>query len=183
VFFAATSRQGAGLSVCMKKLMLGLLAVSAFAATNVAVNIQLGVGHPIQRFHPVVVHRAPIVVGTVVYARPVVWTRVVVGAPRSARMVWEDRETFDREENWVDTGFRVRNMGRELLFRVQGRAEIDFAEVHYGNGQVQVVDFNGAALANGVFRLHDVAGRHVENVRMIARSLSPRSTITLWMAR
>ena len=167
-------------------------AVSFFAnveplSANVRVRVNLGVGHPLRRpaSRTVIVRRPAPVVGTrVVYAAPVVWTRAVVTLPPRDRMVWEDSETFRRRDDWVDTYFNVNNRGDALYFRVAGRAQVDFAEVTFENGQVQVVDFNEAPLEDGVYRLLDFQnGRRVEGVRMVARSRAPQSTITVLMRK
>lgn len=165
--------------------ILALLAVETLSA-NVRVRVNLGVGHPLRRpARTVIVRRpAPVVATRVVYAAPVVWSRAVVTLPPANRMVWEDRETFRRRDDWVDTYFNVNNTGDALYFRVSGRAQVDFAEVTFGNGQVQVVDFNEAPMEDGVYRLIDFSdGRKVEGVRMVVRSRAPQSTITMMMRK
>lgn len=166
-------------------LLVGVAAASILSA-NVRVNVNLGVGHPLRRpARTVLVRRPPPVVRTrVVYAAPVVWTRAVVTLPPRDRMVWEDSETFRRREDWVDTHYTVNNRGDALYFRVAGRAQVDFAEVTFNNGQTQVVDFNESPLEDGTYRLLDFAdGRQVEFVRMVARSRAPQSTITVLMRK
>lgn len=163
-----------------------LLVAVSMASANVRVNINLGAGHPIHRPRTVIVHRAPVVVGPrVVYAPPVMWTtRAIVALPPRERMVWEDSETLQRREDWVDTFLNVNNTGDALFLRVNGRAQVDFVEVHFRNGQVQVVDFNESELRNGVYLLLDFAnGRYVEHVRLVGRSISPRSNVTVMMKK
>lgn len=156
-------------------------------SANVRVRVNLGVGHPLRRpvNRTVIVRRpAPVVATRVVYASPVVWTRAVVTLPPRDRMVWEDSETIRRRDDWVDTYFNVNNRGEALYFRVAGRAQVDFAEVMFDNGQVQVVDFNEAPLEDGVYRLLDFQnGRKVDGVRMVARSRAPQSTLTVLMRK
>lgn len=167
-------------------LLLGGAASGILSAADVRVNINLGVGHPLRRpARTVIIRRpAPVVATRVVYVAPVVWTRAVVTLPPRHRMVWEDSETFLRREDWVDTYFRVNNTGDALYFRVAGRAQVDFAEATFRNGQVQVVDFNEAPMEDGIYRLLDFAdGRHVEGVRMVVRSRAPQSTITVLMKK
>lgn len=166
-------------------LLAGLLAATTMLA-DVRVNVNLGVGHPLHRASRTVIVRraAPVVRTRIVYAAPVVWTRAVVTLPPRDRMVWEDSETFRRREDWVDTNFTVNNRGDALYFRVVGRAQVDFAEVTFNNGQTQVVDFNEAPLENGTYRLLDFAdGRQVDHVRMVARSRAAQSTITVLMRK
>lgn len=168
----------------MKTLCLTLVSVAVLFA-GVRVNINVGVGHPIRRPRTVIVQRAPLVVGPrVVYAAPVVWAPTLVTLPPKPRMVWEDSEILDRRDDWVDVGLPVNNTGDALFLRIVGRAQVDFAEVHFGNGQVQVVDFNEAAVQQGAFRLLDFAdGRRVMTVRLVARARTPQATLTLLMKK
>lgn len=169
-----------------RQIVLVALAAASIVNANVRVNVNLGVGHPLRRpARTVIVRRpAPVVRTKVVYAAPIVWTRAVVTLPPRDRMVWEDSETFRRREDWVDTFYNVNNRGDALYFRVAGRAQVDFAEVTFNNGQTQVVDFNEAPLEDGTYRLLDFAdGRQVDYVRMVARSRAPQSTITVMMRK
>ena len=167
----------------MRLALFAILATAAVAA-NVRVNINLGVGHPINRPRTVIVHRLPVVVGRVVWAPPVVWSRAVVALPPRERLVWEDSEVLRRPEDWVDTNLPVHNSGEAVLLRVNGRAQMDFAEVHFANGQVQVVDFHEELLEPGVYRLFDFGeGRRVENVRLVARARSAEATLSVLMRR
>jgi hypothetical protein len=174
-----------------KRMILALtLAVAGglSALAEVRVNVNLGVGHPLRRpGRTVIVHRAPPAgyAARVQYAPPVVWAnRNVVNFGRRDRMIFEDRETIRRRDDWVDTYFNVNNRGEALYFRVNGRAQIDFAEVTFRNGQTQVVDFNEAPIGNGTYTLLDFRdGRQVEGVRMVARSQAPQSTIAVLMRK
>lgn len=168
----------------MNRILLALmLTASAYAA--VRVNLTLGIGHPIQRpGRTVVVRQAWVAPARVVYVAPVVWTRTVVVAPPRERLAWEAGESLERQEDWVDSSLHVGSRGNALLLRVEGRAQIDFAEVAFGNGQVQVVDFHDAVLNPGVHGLLNFQdGRRVESVRLIARSRTPRSRLTVLMAK
>ena len=99
-------------------------------------------------------------------------------------MVWEDSETITRRDDWVDTHFSVNNTGDALFLRVEGRASLDFAEVHFRDGQVQVVDFNERATEAGTFALLDFRdGRFVQGVRIVARARSPRAVLTVLMKK
>jgi len=164
-------------------LIAALLAVSALA--NVRVNVRVGVGHPIRRpARTVIVRRPAVVPARVVYAPPVVWTRTVVALPPRDRLVWEDSEVLTRQEDWVDTTLKVNARGDALYLRTEGRMQIDFAEVEFENGQVQVVDFNEAPLERGTFKLLDFKdGRKVESVRLIARARSQKARVTVLMGK
>lgn len=169
------------------RLLITTILLAATASANVRVNLNLGVGHPIRRSRTVVVWRTPVVVAPsarVVYAAPVAWTRAVVARPPSNRLVWEDSEVIQRNEDWVDSHFSVKNSGDALILNVDGRAQVDFAEVHFGNGQVQVVDFNESLLQTGTYRLMDFGdGRRVDHVRVVARARTPRAKLTVVMKK
>jgi hypothetical protein len=173
----------------MKKLtsIVLLLASLSAAQTAVRVNIRLGVGHPLVRpGRMVVVRTAPPVVvrERIVYAAPVVWAPRVVAVPVRERLVWEDSERFARSEDWVDTTLRAGQSGNRLFLRINGRAQVDFAEVHFRNGNVQVVDFRERPLDPGTYSLLDFPdGRHVEYVRLVARARSNEAKISVLMAR
>ena len=172
----------------MKTIFLTAVCASALAAADVRININLGGGHPLLRpARTVIVRRPPVVVVTetrVVYAPVVLWERVVAEPPPRHRMVWEDNETFHRNEDWVDTHFKVGNTGEGLVLRIAGRLQIDFAEVRFGHGQVQVVDFHEKELDNGTFRLLDfAAGRTVVSLRMVARARSPEANAAVLMRK
>ena len=169
------------------------LLIAAMAAlpvlADVRVAIRIGAGHPLARPGRMVIVRpvrpaAVVVRGPIVYAPAVVWTRTVVALPPRPRRLWEDSETIERREDWVDTTLNVNNRGNALYLRIDGHAHLDFAEVQFGNGQVQVVDFREGRVESGTFMLLDFAnGRHVNSVRLVAKSQSPRSTLTVLMAK
>ncbi|MBL8241742.1 MAG: hypothetical protein JNM66_30240 [Bryobacterales bacterium] len=169
-------------------LLAGLLLALPLIA-DVRVKVRVGPGHPIARPNRTVIVRpvrpaAVVVRNPVVYAAPVVWTRTVVSLPARDRLLWEDSETITRREDWVDTTLHVNNRGNALYLNIEGRAHLDFAEVLFENGQVQVVDFREGQVERGTFRLLDFAdGRAVNSVRLIARSQSPRSKLTVYLAR
>jgi hypothetical protein len=157
-----------------------MLASVLFAA-NVRVDINLGAGHPIHRPRTVVIHRAPLVVErSVVYAPPVVWSPVIVQLPPRAHWNWQDRETILRSEEWVDTNLPVHNVGQTVFLRLQGRARIDFAELHFRNGRARVVDFREALVGPGTYRLLELdRERDLESVRLVARAETPEATFSV----
>lgn len=169
--------------------MLAALALCHAVAADVRVNIRLGPGHPLRRPARIVVVRparpgAVVFTGRVVYVAPVVWRRAVVPLPPRDRLVWEDNETLHRREDWVDTTLHVHNRGEALYLRVGGRAQIDFAEVQFGNGQVQVVDFQEGALEPGIYTLLDFPGsRDVHSVRLVGRARTPQTRLTVLMRK
>ena len=132
--------------------------------------------------------RVAVRVPPVRYAPVVIFRPVVVPvrrAPGKHALVWEDSETLLRHEEWVEFTLNCNSRGRRLWFDVgEGRARIDWAEVVFDNGEVQVVDFKGDAVEPGLYSLLDFAdGRHVNHVRMVARASSARARITLRMEK
>lgn len=167
----------------MKRILIcALLAFQVLAA--VRVNIAIGVGHPVRRPLPTVVVRRPVVVpARVVYAPVAVWApRPVRALP--ARFEWQDTETLRRDEDWVESNLTVNTRGREIFLRTTGRVQINFAEVMFHNGQVQVVDFDERVLAPGTYPLLDFKdGRQVENVRLVTRARTPRASVSALMLK
>jgi hypothetical protein len=146
-------------------------------------------GHPIGRAmnRTVVVHpmRTRVVVGApLVFLPLVVWNPLVVTLPARDRLVWQDVETIDEDEEWVDSNFGVDGRGDALYLEIDGRAKLDFAEVTFENGNVQVVDFNEKTHGKGLYRLLDFAdGRRVMTVRLVAKSESEETKFTLFLKK
>lgn len=149
-------------------------------------------GHPIARVRnrTVVVRPAR---RTVVIGRPLVYlpvmafaavTAVAVSLPARDRLVWQDTETISREEDWVDLNFGVDSRGGTIYVDIDGKAEIDFADVVFENGEVQTVDFDERTLPNGLHRVLDFPGeRRVKTVRMVARAKASTSVFRLYLSR
>jgi hypothetical protein len=171
------------------RALLAALLVALPLMGDVRVKVRVGPGHPIARPNRTVIVRparpAAVVVRTpAVYAAPVVWTRTVASLPSRDRLLWEDSEVITRREDWVDTTLNVNNRGNALYLNIEGRAHLDFAEVQFDNGQVQVVDFREGQVERGTFLLLDFKnGRSVNSVRLIAKSQSPRARITVYLAK
>lgn len=146
-------------------------------------------GHPIRRALPATVVLRParrtVVVGApLVFLPAVAWTSATASLPSSDRLVWQDSESVSSEEGWVDANFGVDGSGNALFLRVDGRAEFNFAEVAFANGNVQVVDFNERTHGDGLYRLLDFAdGRHVKTVRLLARSKSDETKLTVYLCK
>jgi hypothetical protein len=145
--------------------------------------------YPIRRRLPATVvvrpARRPVVVSApLVYLPAVTWTSSVATLPARDRLVWEDSETIESEEGWVDANFGVDGAGDALLLEVKGTAELNFAEVAFGNGNVQVVDFNEKAHGTGLYKLLDFAdGRQVKTVRIVALSNSEKTKLTVYLSK
>jgi len=144
-------------------------------------------GHPIRRVLPrtVVVRpaRTTVVVGRpLVFLAPVVWRPAIVVLPPRERLLWEESEAIGKDEEWVDCNFGVDKRGGALYLEIEGQAQLNFAEVTFDNGNVQVVDFEEKEQKAGVYQVLDFAdGRIVKTVRVLAKSNSDESTLTLYL--
>jgi hypothetical protein len=147
------------------------------------------VNHPIHRALPreVVVHparRAVVVHQPLVYLPALTWRAAVVTLPAQERLVWQDSETISQDEGWVDTNFGIDSSGNALFLNLDGKAKLNFAEVTFANGQVQVVDFSEQTRDAGVYKLLDFAdGRHVSTVRILAKSESSDAKLTVYVSK
>jgi hypothetical protein len=146
-------------------------------------------GYPIRRALPstVVVRPARRVVtvnAPLVFLPRVAWTPTAVALPPADQLVWQDSESVSREEGWVDTNFGVESEGKALFLDINGRAGLNFAEITFANGNVQVVDFNERTHGTGIYRLLDFAdGRRVMTVRLLAKSESEETKLAVYLSR
>ena len=146
-------------------------------------------GHPVKRTLPATVvvrpARKTVVVGApLVFLPAVAWRKASVSLPSSDRLVWQDSEEVSRDEGWVDANFGIDGSGNALFLQVVGDAELNFAEVAFANGNVQVVDFNEQTHGDGTYKLLDFAdGRHVKTVRILARSKSEDAKLTVYLSK
>jgi len=175
-------------SLFLVTAIVGLPAVAARVrvrrgpAGRVHVTVQRG--FPIHRALPLVVVRpAPLVrVVPRAYLAPVAFAAVSAAAlPAANHQVWKQTEVLEREDGWTEFTMNVDRRGDRLLLRIdRGAAQISFAEVVFENGDVQVVDFNDATHRSGLYSLLDFKdGRKVDHVRVVAKSDTARSEITL----
>jgi hypothetical protein len=119
-----------------------------------------------------------------VYLPSLAWTARVVTLPVRDRLVWQDSETIQPEEGWVDSNFGVDDSGNALFLDINGSAALNFAEVVFANGNVQVVDFNEQTRGTGTFRLLDFNdGRHVKTVRILAKSDIDDTKLTVYLSK
>jgi hypothetical protein len=146
-------------------------------------------GHPIRRALPatVIVHpaRTSVVVGAPILFLPAVaWTAAVISLPPRERLVWQDTESIDKSEGWVDTNFGIDGTGDALYLDINGKAKLNFAEVTFANGHTQVVDFNEKTHKTGVYKLMDFTNdRHVMTVRILTKSESDASRLTVYLGK
>lgn len=138
--------------------------------------------HPIRRALPVVVVRPARVVrvAPVVFLAPVVWTAAVLAVPAGKAVVWSQSERVEKDEDWVDFTLDCDYRGDAMFVEIDGRAQLNFAEVVFENGDTQVVDFKEYTRGPGHYSLLNFKdGRKVDHVRMVARARSPEARITL----
>jgi hypothetical protein len=148
-------------------------------------------GWPVRRpARVVVVHepRAVVRVQPVLYLPLVVWTGVAMGGsmrPVHDVLVWEDSETLVKSDGWTQFVLNADARGTRLWLEVaNGRAQFDWAEVVFENGDAQVVDMKEWTRGEGVYTLLDFRdGRRVDHVRVVARAKSPETRITLRMEK
>jgi hypothetical protein len=100
-------------------------------------------------------------------------------------LAWQDSETLYREDEWTEFTLDCDTRGSRLWFEVlNGRLQVDWAEVVFQNGEVQVVEFPERQLRAGLYQLLDFRdGRRVDYVRMVAMATTRESTLTLWLER
>lgn len=186
-------------SAAMLFLAAALIAVCTTgveAKKNKKVVVQRGPRHTVvvhkgfplkRRFHSVVVRPARSTVTFVTPGRylPVYpWRSPVVVVPPRDLIVWEDSETFSEDEDWTDISLGVHDRGSALLLDIDGEARLDFAEIVFANGDVQVVDFNNRKIKRGTFELLNFRdGREVSYVRLVAKAESETARVTLKMVK
>jgi len=156
---------------------------------------------PLKRAPRPVIVRPPRVVNRVriapqIFLPPIVFGGVVVsgrhergnvrvrGYSRDS-LVWQDRETLYREDEWTEFTLDCNARGTKLWFEVnEGRVQVDWAEVVFENGEVQVVEFPERSMGPGLYDLIDFRdGRRVDYVRMVAQASSREARLSLWMER
>lgn len=146
-------------------------------------------GHPIRRVLPAEIvlrpaHRAVVVGRPLVFLPALAWAPTIASLPAQDRLVWQDSETIDKDEGWVDTNFGIDGSGNALFLDIDGKAHLNFAEITFANGNVQVVDFNEKKHESGLYRLLDFAdGRHVKTVRILAKSDSDDTKLVVYLSK
>ena len=182
-------------------LVLGLQMVEpAFAARRVVVRrgprghrttVVVHRGWPIRRAARVVVVRPSRVVVRVTpatYLAPVFFTGVIVAAasaPAADILAWEDAETIEKEDDWTEFTLNADSRGTKLWLEVkEGRAQFDWAEVVFENGDAAVVDFKERTHGEGLYSLLDFRdGRKVDHVRLVARAKTESARVVLKMEK
>jgi hypothetical protein len=132
--------------------------------------------------------RAPIRRIPAVFLAPVVFTGVVVAAtsaPPGDLLAWEDGETLERDNDWTEFTLNCDSRGTKLWLEITGgKAQVDWAEVVFENGETQVVDFRERTYGPGLYSLLDFHdGRKVNHVRMVAKAKSDKAGVVLRMEK
>src|SRR5437773_628090 len=146
-------------------------------------------GWPLRRPLPrAIIRPAPVRVrvAPLSFFHPIVWTSVVItSAPPPDAIVWQDRQTLVRDDDWTEFTLASGQRGSRLDLSIdRGRVQIDWAEVVFGNGQTQVVDFHQNTLTPGLYSLLQFdRARRIDHVRVLARSMSREAQIGLEMER
>jgi hypothetical protein len=146
-------------------------------------------GHPIRRPLPAAVvvrpARAAVVVrAPLLFLPALAWTAAVVSLPPRERLVWQDSESVTKPEGWVDANFGIDGTGEALYLDINGKAKLNFAEVTFANGHVQVVDFNEKTHKTGIYKLLDFRDdRHVMTVRIILKSESDATRMAVYLGK
>jgi len=146
-------------------------------------------GYPIRRVLPTTVVVRParrvVTVGApLVFLPRLAWSPRVVAMPAGDRLVWQDSESLTRDEGWVDTNFGIDSVGNALFLQISGTTELNFAEITFANGNVQVVDFGGRTHGSGLYNLLDFAdGRHIKTARLLAKSESNETNLAVYLSK
>jgi hypothetical protein len=144
-------------------------------------------GHPIRRVLPanVVVrsaHRTVVVGAPLRYLPAFRWRPALVTLPPGERVVWQDTQSIARDEEWVDVNYGVDGNGSALVLDLDGEAKLNYAEVTFANGNVQVVDFEEQSHEKGTYKLLDLgADQHVMTVRVLAKSESDETKLAVYL--
>ena len=149
-------------------------------------------GWPLTRPARVVVVRPAAVTVRVqprVYLRPISWTTttvaVAVSAPTADALTWVDGATLTQAEDWTELTLNCGHRGSRLWYEVKsGKVQADWAEVVFGNGETQVVDFAERTQDPGLYPLVDFKdGRTVDHVRLVMRSKTDDARVALRLER
>lgn len=83
-------------------------------------------------------------------------------------------------DGWVNIDVPVEQSGRRLYLNLDGEAKFDYAEIKFGDGQVERVNLHNQVYNGGNIEIANFGrNRHVSSVDLRARSDSNRSH--LWL--
>lgn len=184
----------------MKRMVLAVLFVlmccpwtlaPAGAATARRATVVVADGWPLHRpLKTVVVHspRTAVHVQTSAYLAPISFAGSPIKqstAPPLDLFVWEDSEMLVKGDDWTDVTLSANARGGKLWLEIpEGKAQIDWAQITYGDGEAQVVDFGDKIHGAGLYPLLKVEqGRTVDHVRLIARAKSSEVKLVVRMEK
>jgi len=157
----------------------------------IALALGVSLAQPAAARRVVVIHKGPHRTTVRVYrgwplARParvvVVHPSVMVAShPSADALSWTDSALLTKDEDWTEFTLNCGHRGTRLWYEVQsGKVQADWAEVVYGNGETQVVDFAEHTQDPGLYPLLDFRnGRVVDHVRIVARSKTEDARVAL----
>ena len=184
----------------MKRIVLALLVVLsccpwllalAVAAQPHRATVVVAEGWPLHRpLKSVVVHspRTAVHVQTSTYLAPVLFGGDAIKqstAPPLDLFVWEDSETLVKGDDWTDVTLNANARGGKLWLEIpEGKAQIDWAQVIFGDGETQVVDFADKIHGAGLYALLNMQqDRTVDHVRLVARAKSSEVRLVVRMEK
>ena len=101
-------------------------------------------------------------IGSVVFLPLVTWGGMAVKSrPPQKALVWGEGETLAAKEGWTEFTLVCNTRGTRLWLELPaGRAQFDWAEVVFENGEARVVDMREWVRGPGLFRLLALEGAH-----------------------
>jgi hypothetical protein len=149
--------------------------------------VVVGRGWPLKRPLPVVTVRPmghESKVKGLVYLAPIVWVPAAIELPKAAHIAWQDDQSLMSGEDWTEFTLNVDSTGKRLDLEIEGRVQLDFAEVVFENGETQVVDFAEKTHGSGVYRLFGFNDdRLVDRIRVVALAKSDEAEVTLYLEK
>jgi hypothetical protein len=141
--------------------VLGLTIVSPALARHAKVVTHHGAAHrhtvrvypgwPVHRATPTVIvrpSRTAVVVAPRRYTAPITfravvfsWGAVTVSVPVSRPWVWEDAEVLVKDEDWTEFSLHANCRASAVVVEFEGKVQVEWAEVVFGNGDSQVASF------------------------------------------
>lgn len=73
----------------------------------------------------------------------------------SRRTIWHRGETLRKDNDWVESTYSVEKEGRRLILAVQGRVEVQSAQVELADGQVRPLQLRRQPYGDGEYLLLD----------------------------
>jgi hypothetical protein len=166
-------------------------ALAPAGATARRATVVVADGWPLHRpLKTVVVHspRTAVRVQTTGYLTPIAFGGSAIKQTTAQPLdlfVWEDSEMLVKGDDWTDVTLNANARGGKLWLEIpDGKAQIDWAQITYGDGEAQVVDFGDKIHGAGLYALLNVEqGKTVDHVRLIARAKSSEVMLVVRMEK